>query len=73
MRMLIGYEGEIMQANVITTQEEVDYQFWYGGRNKVIEEYSYIKADSNPVFCSNSVLVFKLSISVQKLKKKSFN
>ena len=32
-----------MQATITTTKEEVDYQFWYSGRNKVIEEYSYIK------------------------------
>ena len=32
-----------MNATIITTKEEVDYQFQYPGRNKVIKEYKYIK------------------------------
>ena len=44
MRMLVGYdmEGKI-NATIITTKEEVDYQFWYPKRNKVIKEYKNIK------------------------------
>ena len=42
--MLVGYgDNEKMNATVITTKEEVDYQFCYPGRNKVIQEYKYIK------------------------------
>ena len=41
--MLVGYEGDKMFATIITTKEEVDYQFWYPGRNKVIKDYKYIK------------------------------
>ena len=42
--MLVGYgEDGKMNATIITTKEEVDYQFWYPGRNKVIKEYKYIK------------------------------
>ena len=44
IRMLVGYgENDKMNATIITTKEEVDYQFWYPGRNKVIKEYKYIK------------------------------
>ena len=44
IRMLVGYdmEGKI-NATIITTKEEVDYQFWYPKRNKVIKEYKNIK------------------------------
>ena len=41
--MLVGYgEDGKMNTTIITTKEEVDYQFWYPGRNKVIKEYKYI-------------------------------
>ena len=36
IKMLVGYEGDKMFATIITTKEEVDYQFWYPGRNKVV-------------------------------------
>ena len=35
-------EGKI-NSTIITTKEEVDYQFWYPKRNKVIKEYKNIK------------------------------
>ena len=42
--MLVGYgEDGKMNATINTTKEEVNYQFWYPGRNKVIKEYKYIK------------------------------
>ena len=42
--MLVGYgDNAAMNATIITTKEEVDYQFQYPGRNKVINEYKYIK------------------------------
>ena len=46
IRMRVGYgeNGEIT-ATIITTIEEVDCQFWYPGRNKVIKEYKHIKDD----------------------------
>ena len=38
IRMLVGYgENGEMNATIITTKEEVDYQFWYPKRNKVIK------------------------------------
>ena len=42
--MLVGYGevGEITDATIITTKEEVDDQFQYPERNKVIKEYKYI-------------------------------
>ena len=44
IRMLVGYGevGEITDATIITTKEEVDDQFQYPERNKVIKEYKYI-------------------------------
>ena len=30
-------------ATITTTKEDVDYQFWYPRRNKVIKEYKNIK------------------------------
>ena len=44
--MLVGYgESEKLNATIITTKEEVDYQFWYPGRNKVIKDYKHIKGN----------------------------
>ena len=44
IRMLVGYDMEGKRnATIITTKEEVDYQFWYPKRNKVIKEYKHIK------------------------------
>ena len=45
IRMLVGYGevGEIKDATIITTKEEVDDQFQHPERNKVIKEYKYIK------------------------------
>ena len=42
--MLVGYGevGEITDATIITTKEEVDDQLQYPERNKVIKEYKYI-------------------------------
>ena len=39
----MGYENGKTFATITTTKEEVDYQFWYPGRKKVIKEYKYIK------------------------------
>ena len=42
--MLVGYgEDGKMNATIITTEAEVDYQFWYPGRDKVIKKYEHIK------------------------------
>ena len=42
--MLVGYDDKgIMNATIITPKEDVDYQFWYPKRNRVINEYKYIK------------------------------
>ena len=39
----MGYEYERIFATITTPKKEVDYQFWYPGRNKVIKEYKHIK------------------------------
>ena len=38
IRILVGYENEKIFAIITTTKKEVNYQFWYPGRNKVIKE-----------------------------------
>ena len=43
MRFLVGYENGKTFATITTTKEDVDDQFWYPRRNKVIKEYKNIK------------------------------
>ena len=44
IRMFVGHniDGKL-NATIITTKKEVDYQFWYPKRNKVINEYKHIR------------------------------
>ena len=42
MRFLVGENGKI-NATITTSKEEIDYQFQYPGKNKVIKEYKNIK------------------------------
>ena len=40
IRILVGFDKDSkMNATIITSKEEVDHQFWYPKRNKVIKEY----------------------------------
>ena len=42
--MCVGYDDKgKMSAVIITPKEDVDYQFWYPKRNRVINEYKHIK------------------------------
>jgi len=42
--MCVGYDDKgKMSATIITPKEDVDHQFWYPKRNRVINEYKYIK------------------------------
>jgi len=44
IRMCVGYDDKgNMSAVIITPKEDVDYQFWYPKRNRVINEYKHIK------------------------------
>ena len=43
LRFLVGYENGKTFATITTTKGDVDYQFRYPRRNKVIKEYKYIK------------------------------
>jgi len=44
IRMLVGHDVDgKLNATIITTKKEVDYQFWYPKRNKVINEYKHIR------------------------------
>ena len=39
MRFLVGVVNGKINATITTSKEEIDYQFQYPGRNKVIKEY----------------------------------
>ena len=43
MRFLVGEENGIITAYITTSKEELDYQFQYPGKNKVIKEYAQIR------------------------------
>ena len=43
MRFLIGNDNGKMNATITTSKEEIDYQFQYPGKNRVIKEYKNIK------------------------------
>ena len=65
-----------MNATIITSKEEVDYQFWYPKRNKVINEYKNIKDyyswndefedESESAKCINSPRVFDIRTPQKK-------
>ena len=43
-QFIVGYgDKREVNATIITTKEEVDHQFWYPKRNKVMNEYKNIK------------------------------
>ena len=78
--MLVGYgENGEMNATIITTKEEVDYQFWYPKQNKVIKEYKNIKDnyswddefefESDPAKSTNSPKIYDLW-TLQKSQEK---
>ena len=43
MRFLVGYDNGKMNATITISKEEIDRQFQYPGKNKVIKEYKNIK------------------------------
>ena len=43
MRFLVGTDNGIMNATITTSKEEIDRQFQYPGKNKVIKEYKNVK------------------------------
>ena len=77
IRILVGFDKDSkMNATIITSKEEVDYQFWYPKRNKVINEYKNIKdyyswndefeEESESAKCINSPRVFDLRTPQKK-------
>ena len=68
-----------MNATIITSKEEVDYQFWYPGRNKVIKEYKHIKDnyswddefdfESENAKSTNSPKIYDLRTPLKKSRK----
>ena len=80
IRMLTGYgDNYKLNAYIITTKEEVDYQFQYPERNKVIKEYKYIKdkyswddefeSDSGKTKSTNSPKIYDLRTPQKSLNK----
>ena len=71
IRILVGYEdnGKI-NACIISTKDDVDNQFWYPKRNRVIKEYKSIKVnysrddevefEGGPAFCLHLPKMFYL-------------
>ena len=43
MRILLGYDNGIPYATITSSKEEIDNQFWYPRRNRVIKEYKDVK------------------------------
>ena len=43
MKFLVGEENGIINACITTSKEELDYQFQYPGKNKVVKEYANIR------------------------------
>ena len=78
MRVEYGENGE-MNATIITTKEEVDHQFWYPKRNKVINEYKNIRTnyswddefefESDPAKSTNSPKIYDLRTPQKKSRK----
>ena len=77
--MLTGYgDNDKLNAYIITTKE-VDCQFQYPGRNKVIKEYKYIKdnysqddkfeSDSEKTKSTNSPKIYDLRTPHKNLSK----
>ena len=83
MRFLVGYDKGKTFATITTSKEEVDYQFWYPGRNKVIKEYKNIKDNyswsgeddselvyTEPVKSIHSPKIYNLQTPLKKSKRK---
>ena len=43
IRILVGYENAKTLATITSSKKEVDFQFCYPGRNKLIKGYKHIK------------------------------
>ena len=78
--MLVGYgENDNINANIIISNEEVNYQFWYPGMNKVIKEHTYIKdsyswddefeSESEVTQSTNSPKIYDLRTPQKKSRK----
>ena len=73
----------IMNATIITTNEEVEYHFWYPKRNKVINEYKYIKDnyswddefefEGGPALSTHSPKIYDLRTPQKKSRKSAKN
>ena len=83
MRFLVGNDNGKMNATITTTKEEIDYQFKYPGKNRVIKEYKNIKdfyswldeedseeVDIEPTKSHISPKIYDLRIPLKKSKGK---
>ena len=83
MRFLVGYDKGKTFSPITTSKEEIDYQFRYPGRNKVIKEYKNIKDNyswsgeddselvhTEPVKNTHSPKIYDLQTPLKKSKGK---
>ena len=81
MRFLVGKDNGKTNATITTSKEEIDYQFQYPGKNKVIKEYKNIKdfyswsneedsekVDTEPIKSHISPKIYDLRTPLKKSK-----
>ena len=66
----MGYENEKAFATITTSKEEVDYQFWYPGRNRVIKEYKNIKDNDSWKNEDDGELVYSIYSEISMTREK---
>ena len=80
IRILFGYDDNgKMNATITSTKEDVDNQFWYPKRKRVINEYKGIKDnyswndefefEGGPALCTNSPKIYDLRTPQKKSRK----
>ena len=69
MRVLFGYDNGKPCATIMSSKEEIDSQFWYPRRNKVIKDYKNIKDNYSCFSEDDSELVSKNQLKTCLLQK----
>ena len=83
MRFLVGKDNGKTNATITASKEEIDYQFQYPGKNKVIKEYKNskdfyswsdeeesVKVDTEPIKSHISPKIYDLHTPLKKYKGK---
>ena len=55
----MGYQNDKKYGTITTTKDEVDYQFWYPRRNKVIKEYKINKDNYSSADETDGELIYQ--------------